>query len=124
MKTKNVNLCQTDENPCWTARYRVKVHDPVRGVITRQRHISTLLPATEANRAAAQKIANDRRNEDIKRFWAAANDPHMARLGGKQAQPTTLRGSTPTLGEIVEVSDVFLTVVTKAGLPLTLHFVK
>jgi hypothetical protein len=133
MKTKNVNLCKTDESPCWTARYRVKVHHPVRGVITRHRHISTLLPATEANRAAAQKIANDRRDEDVRRFWAAVHAPGTGcgvdRVGrvvhSKQTLPTTLRDSFPTLaGQIVEVADVFLTVVTKAGLPLTLHFVK
>ena len=85
MKTKNVHLYQTDKNPCWTARYRVKVHDPVRGVMTRQRNISTLLPKTDAYNRAAQKIANDRRDEDIKRFWAAAN--------GKQEQPMKLRDS-------------------------------
>ena len=33
------------------ARYRVKVHDPVRGVITRQRHISTLLPKSRSEQA-------------------------------------------------------------------------
>ena len=98
MKIKNVSLYQTDKDPCWMARYRMKVHTE-RGMITRQRNISTLLPKTDANKAQAQKIANDRRDEDIKRFWAAANGPHTACLGGKQAQPIRLgeRGSTPTL---------------------------
>lgn len=118
MKTKNVKLY--NNNGIWYARYRIKeVVDAASGMF-RSRHpnISTMLPATEKYRAQAQKIANDRRVEDIKEFWAVVH--------GKQERPRKLHDFTPTCGQIVdlylekstinykkEVSDVFLTVVAE-----------
>jgi hypothetical protein len=121
MKTKNVTLYNPhNTNPSssnvWYARFRVKVHDPSRGIVTIQRNLSTLLAATESNRRQAQKIANDRRDEALKAFWADAN--------GKA--PLKLRDTTPTCGQILDiflkhsasayarqVGDVFLTVVAE-----------
>src|SRR5262245_41212485 len=86
---KNVTLYE-GPGGIYYGRYRVKVHDAVRGVVTIQRNVSTLL----TDKRAAQKIANDRRDADWQKFWAGEKGT---------AKPLRLRDTTPTCGQIVDI---------------------
>lgn len=56
MTTKDCNIYTPAGKPCYYANYRVKKEDPVRGVVTIQRNISTGLTDPVQAQAAANKM--------------------------------------------------------------------